>query len=40
MPGLHHIWSIMDMCQVRKYLDSTIFQGIDRIKMADDNDVK
>ena len=36
MPGLHRI---MDMGQVREYPDSTI-QGIDRIIMADDHDVK
>ena len=35
MPGLHRI-KIMDTRQVREYLDSTV----DRIKMADDHDVK
>ena len=34
MPGLHHI---MDTRQVRKYPD---IQGIDRIKIADDHDIK
>jgi len=37
IPGLHRI---MTMHQVREYPDSTHFQDIGRIKMADDHDVK